>query len=669
MLLTPLPNGWSATNAGPPHVPPSSSAASSESPIALAESASWTNASTGPAPNESRCYTLNYLVASSRPAIAYDPTEAEAILFDCRGQTWAWSGLSWQNLTGLVGPSPPPRAAAGMVYAPSFGEVLLFGGEGSTGRFLNDTWAFASGRWSNISSTLGAAPPPRAFFGWTYDALEGSAILFGGEGKGVQFGDTWELVASGWRELMPTTFPSSRLSASLSYDPTNHRVILFGGYSYLGPPYCLNDTWTYIQGNWTNVTGQSRLMPGPRQMAFQEFDPGANATILFGGCQAQTNPRAPCLPVNDTWRFAAGNWTDESSMVVGSPPATSGGAMTYDAVTGDLVLFGGLGPGAWMILNATWIFHATPMLAAVNTSPTSWSGPVGGTQVFSAIVSCLVLGDSAPCGGGTSLQWSLNNSLGTLNATRFVKAAFSAGSKPGMSLLFLSASEGGTNLSSTSSITIYAPGPVLSSVAVYPSSASVSTVGSQTFTATPTCSPSPCPSSRLVYTWMLNNSLGSASPLNAASTSFTAGSAPGLVTLTVNVSLNGEGKAASTSIIITSEEVSKKAPPGFLGLPGSERVIVLGAAVGLVAAVAALLVRRRKSPPTTSPASSSPTEGEGPPWARRFKRTLPNLGGAEGEGAPTDGRRPRPEGGPGFETGPTGALPREALARGWAERA
>jgi hypothetical protein len=107
---------------------------------------------------------------------------------------------------------------------------------------------------------------------------------------------------------------------------------------------------------WVNVTVGVPNGPPPRSNASVVYDPHGPYNplgpylLLFGG---QIGP----TPLNDTWTFANGVWTQLHTRV--SPVARFGAGITYDAFDHYVVLFGGAtgsGPGGVIQVNATWDF-------------------------------------------------------------------------------------------------------------------------------------------------------------------------------------------------------------------------------------------------------------------------------------------------------------------------
>ncbi|MCI4373901.1 MAG: kelch motif-containing protein, partial [Thermoplasmata archaeon] len=68
--------------------------------------------------------------------------------------------------------------------------VVLFGGETSTGQFLNDTWVFSDGVWAPLSNAGTPSPYGSAFAAIGDDETDGSVEMFGGT-NGNAMADFW----------------------------------------------------------------------------------------------------------------------------------------------------------------------------------------------------------------------------------------------------------------------------------------------------------------------------------------------------------------------------------------------------------------------------------------------------------------------------------------------
>ncbi len=366
--------------------PDCSKAAGAVGPLATVDL--WTNVSAG------QRFSPPALRGAS---LAFDPLDNYVILFGgctaqaCPGtpQTWTFAGGSWTNITASS-PQPPGRTGASLGYDSRDGYVVLFGGWGAGGRPLNDTWAFAAGSWTNITAPS-TSPPAVGGAAFTYDHADGYLVLFGGgPSPASPLSQTWRFVAGGWRNLTGSAGvpPPPRIGGGFAWDDTDGYGLLFGGRT--ASAAVLNDTWTFLHGHWSVATLTSPTAPPPRSGAVLSYYGTDNAVDLFGG-------NGTSGPLNDTWRYAAGRWTNLTGLV-GTPPSardlaaglSSSVAWTSTGVRqrlGFLLLVGGGTAGCSVCpataLNDTWVFE--PALQTVASAlPTVVE--VGQPAVFSALV-------------------------------------------------------------------------------------------------------------------------------------------------------------------------------------------------------------------------------------------------------------------------------------------
>jgi hypothetical protein len=195
------------------------------------------------------------------------------------GDTWLWDGVTWTQQFPPV--SPPPRAwdTDGMAYDPATETIVMFGGSGGSG-YLNDTW-----EWNGKTKTWTerfpvSSPPPRHGAPLTYDAANGTVVLFGGDENVfvLVYGDTWTWDGNNWTQQFPADTPSPRTGTALGYDATRGDVVLFGGTA--GPPSALSDSWSWNGVNWSQL--QTSLTPEARWNAAIAFDPYDKGLLLFG---------------------------------------------------------------------------------------------------------------------------------------------------------------------------------------------------------------------------------------------------------------------------------------------------------------------------------------------------------------------------------------------------
>ncbi|MCI4319197.1 MAG: PKD domain-containing protein [Thermoplasmata archaeon] len=249
---------------------------------------------------------------------------------------------AWANLTGTVGAAPPGRSfSTATIYDPIDHYSLVFGGYTNRHAYLNDTWSYTTGHWTNLSPAH--SPPPRDHASLAFDARDGYVLLFGGTGPGLYYNDTWSFVGGVWTNITPAISPGARWAAAMAYDPRDRDVVLYGGCLTVE----LSDTWTFTGGLWTQL--HPSPSPAGRGGADFGYDPADGFMTLFGGDNAS-------LIYNDTWWYANGTW--EQVLTTVSPPARHGGTFAFDATLEQMVLFGG-GTSNGVVNDTWWFTHRT----------------------------------------------------------------------------------------------------------------------------------------------------------------------------------------------------------------------------------------------------------------------------------------------------------------------
>ncbi|HEV8049089.1 MAG TPA: kelch repeat-containing protein, partial [Thermoplasmata archaeon] len=203
---------------------------------------------------------------------------------------------------------------------------------------------------------------------FTNDSADGYLLLFGGlNASGGVLGDTWTFSAGTWSKLTPSTSPSNRSSAGLTFDAADGYVLLFGGTGVVGGLNAsishvyemYNDTWNFSAGTWTNISGTvSPQQPQPDGLAYDAADRYVVYTQI---CRNYSSPYGG--PSEMIWGFASGSWTrlnGSCSYGSGGPNQRLGEATTYDVHDGYFLLFGG--GGSWYLANAdlhdTWTWFS-----------------------------------------------------------------------------------------------------------------------------------------------------------------------------------------------------------------------------------------------------------------------------------------------------------------------
>ncbi|MCI4350814.1 MAG: hypothetical protein L3K15_04805 [Thermoplasmata archaeon] len=285
--------------------------------------------------------------------------------------------MAWFNISSGLGVMPPPRRGAAMTYDPSDGYTVLFGGLDPTGRTLRDTWAYGSNGWVALSPAVATAkntPPALAFASMTFDTGDGYVLLFGGLGPRGVNGESWSFARGHWSVVTSSsgTTPTGRVNASLAYDANDSYAVLFGGFA---SGHVLRDTWAYHAGGWVELTPANLTAtssPTRRFGAALAFDPSSNDLVFFGGTGSTG---FNVVPQNDTWVFSAGSWRNVTTGP--APPARWAAGTAFDATNAGLLVFGGISRSGrilgdtWALRSGTWT-NLTPL---VPTSPSPRSTP------------------------------------------------------------------------------------------------------------------------------------------------------------------------------------------------------------------------------------------------------------------------------------------------------
>jgi len=293
----------------------------------------------------------------------YDPSLSGDILFggienDARtgysdvvsDYTWLYRNGSWTNLSPIAGPPPPSAEGFSGDFDPLAGGVVIFGG-GTASGYVNSTWLFSNQTWARMDT--GIAPAARWFGEMASDAGDNESLLFGGEGGsgGAQvYFDTWAYKSGNWTEVNTSgsPAPAGAVQASIASLPSPGGVLLFGGST--GSNY-INATWEFSAGSWaeTNLPVEP-VAADSYQLA---SDPGSNRTILFGPLYGSS--------VSQTWEWINDSWT--ALNLSNTPPALSHPSLTFDGAVDCFVLFGGqslidrMGPtnSTWALCSGRWI--------------------------------------------------------------------------------------------------------------------------------------------------------------------------------------------------------------------------------------------------------------------------------------------------------------------------
>ena len=351
-------------------------------------------------------------------AMAYDPATSQLVLFGgfapgFVNDTWVWSGKSWAQVDDASDPgctntciaSPAPRGYASMAYDPATSQLILFGGRGPE---FGDTWAWNGSMWTQLTPVT--SPAARDSAALAYDQTTRTLVLFGGDDGTLIRNDTWSWNGTTWTQVDDSPLgctnncaasPPARQIATMATDPAGGTV-LFGGETGNNVSSNLNDTWVWSGAAWTQVddnpascTNNCTASPSARQGTAMVDDtaPGASQIVLFGGLDVSSSE------LGDTWIWSPVSFWSQAS------PATSPGprdtaALAFDGTTLQPVLFGGENPS----LNDTWTYGS----AATTTSVTSSVNPSGVGQ--SVTLTATIAATTGTFDNGGTVQFTVDGS-------------------------------------------------------------------------------------------------------------------------------------------------------------------------------------------------------------------------------------------------------------------
>jgi PKD repeat protein len=253
---------------------------------------------------------------------------------------------------------------AGFVVPPSWGAGPAPGTNANPYRVASPSPTESSRQLSLAESSLARGAGPAAGMPLVCPSLLSSTVRCSlarpaatGSASGV---GTWSNVTT-----LVGAGPSPRVP-TMVWDASDGYVLLVGGLGCGGVCF-ISDTWTFVNGAWTNITTTVSGSPPSVYLPGLAFDPSTGKVIFFGGVNRTLATQSA------TWSYHAKAWVNLSATVVSTPPARVAPAMSTDSTDGEIVMTGGetvLGGG---YSTTTWVFHAGSW-----TNDTSIAGSSGG---------------------------------------------------------------------------------------------------------------------------------------------------------------------------------------------------------------------------------------------------------------------------------------------------
>lgn len=177
-------------------------------------------------------------------AMSYDLLRGVTVLFGgatnglpgATDGTYEYDGTNWTQLAPAT--TPGWRENHAMCFHTNLGATVMFGGFNPLANSVqNETWTWDGSNWSLVAP-VGPQPPARASAEMVYDSVRGVCVLHGGnDNSGTPFDDTWEFDGVIWTQ-MPGSGPGNRAFGA-AFDASERVVVRYGGIGHT------TETWTF----------------------------------------------------------------------------------------------------------------------------------------------------------------------------------------------------------------------------------------------------------------------------------------------------------------------------------------------------------------------------------------------------------------------------------------
>jgi hypothetical protein len=343
----------------------------------------------------------------TQSAIFYDPSDDGLVGFettiDLSSGTESYSLTAWtmpldgvprRSLVTPTGTAPVARFGYSVILDPTRRRLVFFGGKPGQFRLsLDEVWVLdlsGAPAWLRLNPA-GQSPPNMIWHSAIYDPTQDRMIVFGGDTDtlmngypyGTKLNDTWSLNFAGtptWARLSPGgTPPPPREMHGATYDPVEHRMIV-----YAGNGNQTADVWALSLSDPPQWSALHMWDPhdSPRYLfsASTVYDPQSDRLIVFGG-------EASNQSWSDTWAInlrGTPAWTQISSSPAGPAPRQRAGAV-YDPIRQRMLVQGG-GDNLlytrgyfdlWEMRFASSLSVATPTAPIASFLEAPWPNPMG----------------------------------------------------------------------------------------------------------------------------------------------------------------------------------------------------------------------------------------------------------------------------------------------------
>lgn len=246
--------------------------------------------------------------------------------------------------------------------------------------------AVAQSTWVNKTPTT--QPVRTSTASLVYNGTTKKIMLFGNWQKT----ETWDWDGSKWTRLSQFG-PSVGYSHKMVWDSKRKRVILVGNTR----PMQIH-SWNGV--SWSKIT--TKTSPPPRAEFNMAYDVKRDIVVLYGGKSSRT--------FSDTWEYDGTDWKQISS---GGAPRRLFFGMDYDSFRGETILFGGEGvsSGSSVTLGDTWAWDGRSWVEYFGIPGPS--GRARPSTAFDSVRNVLVLFGGWTAKGWTPDTWEWNGTKWT----------------------------------------------------------------------------------------------------------------------------------------------------------------------------------------------------------------------------------------------------------------
>jgi hypothetical protein len=198
----------------------------------------------GSAPS-ARCFASASSDSSANGVVIFGGTAASG---SDLSDLWLFSNGGWTTLGQTGGSGPSARHGASLGFDIGTESLLLFGGISASGTAFGDSWLFGTQGWAplNGAGQLSEGPSARAWGSLSYDPLLSGDLFFGGSNGNALYGDTWLFAGGSWTNISSVVShpPAPRSESATAFDSTDGYLVLEGGRTSLSG--VRNDTWAFV---------------------------------------------------------------------------------------------------------------------------------------------------------------------------------------------------------------------------------------------------------------------------------------------------------------------------------------------------------------------------------------------------------------------------------------